>query len=586
MKWNILKKPINTDKTAADNGISPICAAVLLNRGFSDKKTIEEFLNTSSKNLPDAFLINDFEKALAILSDALDRKEKIYIYGDYDADGVMSTVILYRGLKTLGADVHFYVPHRVHDGYGLNPAAVEKIHDEGCKLLVTCDNGIASLNEIRLAKELGMRTVILDHHEPVVENDAQKLPCADAVVDCKRHDNTYPFREMCAGGLCYRFIKEFYKYINRPFRLDRELVTFAGIATVCDMVPLVSDNRILAKNAIYLLNHDIRNPGLSALVTLLEKPGTTIGDYEIGFHIGPSINAIGRLEAASEAVKLFISEDKDEISEYSKLLYNKNNERKQITRSAEERITKTVDDSMPVLVLYDPDTHESVAGLIAGHIKEKFCRPTLVITKGEEGCKGSGRSVEGYDMYKNLSAFRELFTKFGGHTMAVGFSLPYENIDKLRTALNEACPLKISDMEPSIRLEYEIPLDLVTLGLIRELSILEPFGMKNERPLFYTLGANISSIRFVGADKNIPQLTFSASSNKQIRSVFFGGAEKIKHLLEQNMKADYIKPLENGNTLRINLSADIAYTLNINTYNGVDYPQLNIIDIKNNGAQF
>ena len=299
MKWNKLPLSPYIKQTAAENDISRVMAAVLANRGMTDKNDIQNYLNISSKNLSDAFLINDLEKALALLSSSLDKKEKIYIYGDYDADGVMSTVILYRGLSSLGADVHFYVPHRVYDGYGLNPAAVERIKNDGCDLLITCDNGIAALDETALAKELGMKVIILDHHEPVIENNVQNLPCADAVVDCKRLDNTYPFRDMCAGGLCYRFIKEFYKYIKHPFPLDRELITFAGIATICDIVSLRSDNRIIVKNALYLLNTDIRNIGLQTLKDMLVKQGAAVSTYTIGFQIGPCINAVGRLEAGS-----------------------------------------------------------------------------------------------------------------------------------------------------------------------------------------------------------------------------------------------------------------------------------------------
>ena len=579
MKWNKLPLDPACSTFARENGISPITAQVLINRGLNDKDTVYKYLNTSSKDLPDPFLINDFERALSLLSSAIDKNKKIYIYGDYDADGVMSTVILYRALSELSADVHFYVPHRVYDGYGLNPAAVERIADKGCELLITCDNGISALEEIKLAKQLGMTVIVLDHHEPVVENNIQNLPPADAVVDCKRLDNTYPFRDMCAGGLCYRFVKEFYAYTNRKFTLNRELVTFAGIATVCDIVPLRGDNRIFVKNALYLLNNSLCNQGLISLVSILVKPGAAINTYTIGFRIGPCINAVGRLEAASEAVKLFVIKDADKTADYARLLVQKNKERQDITNTAAERLIETVDPSLPVQVLYDPDIHESVAGIIASRVKEKFYRPTLVITKGEEGCKGSGRSVEEYDLFKNMSAFRELFTKFGGHAMACGFSLPYENIDILRKSLNENCPLDAADMEPSIKLECEIPLDTVSLELAYELTKLEPFGKDNERPRFYTQGASLHSVRFVGTEKNIAQLTFLSPSGKQVRGIFFDGADNIKDLLAKNQKADYIQPLEKGSTLKINLTVDIAYTVEINHYNGIDYLQLNIADL-------
>ena len=567
-------------QTAAQNALLPVTAAVLANRGLTDKDDIQKFIHTSSKDLPDAFLINDFEKALALLSDALRTKTKICIYGDYDADGVMSTVILYRGLSHLGADVSFYVPHRVHDGYGLNAAAVERISENGCRLLVTCDNGIAALDEISLAKKLGMRVIVLDHHEPIIEDGVQKLPCADAVVDCKRTDSTYPFREMCAGGLCYRFIKEFFGYIKVPFPLDRELITFAGIATVCDIVPLTQDNRILVKNALFLLNRDIKNKGLRILKDMLVKPGGEVTTYTIGFMIGPCINAVGRLEAASEAVELFISDNSEKAVEYARLLVQKNTERKEIMNRAAELLIQKADPSQPVQVLYAPDVHESVAGLVASRVRERFYRPTLVITDSENGCKGSGRSIDEYDLFGNMSAFRPLFTKFGGHSMAVGFSLPRENIDKLRRSLNESCTLDINEMVPSVTLECEIPFDEIDLELARQLAILQPYGKGNETPRFCTNGIDLRTVRFVGAEKNIAQLTFSNASGRQVRGIFFNGADSIKELLAKHQKDGYIQPLENGNTLKMHLSVDIAYSVEINTYNGTDYLQLNIVDIR------
>lgn len=579
MKWNKIKPDPRTAAFAKENGLYPPIAAALLNRGFTDAASVREYIAPSSKNLPDAFLMNDFEKALALLSHAVDKGKKIYIYGDYDADGVMSTVILYRALSELSADVHFYVPHRIYDGYGLNTAAVEQISQWGCEMLITCDNGIASLDEIKLAKGYGMQIIVLDHHEPIAENGVQQLPPADAVVDCKRLDSTYPFRDMCAGGLCYRFVKEFYKYINKKFTLDRELVTFAGIATICDIVNLRADNRIFVKNALFLLNTDVRNIGLKSLLSLIVKDGGTITTTTVSFNIGPCINAVGRLEAAATAVKLFITDDPQTAAEYADLLVQTNKERKDMTDSAAARLVDAADLSLAVQVLYDPDIHESVAGLIAGRIKEKFYRPTLVISNAENGCKGSGRSIEEYDMYSNMANFRGLFTKFGGHSMACGFSIMRENIDKLRALLNESCTLDPNLLEPSLKIEYELGLDEIELDLAYQAAKLEPFGKGNEAPIFCTHSAVLSSIRFIGAKKNTVKLTFLTESERQIGGIYFGGADNIKDLLTKNQKADYIAPLENGNTLKTNLYVDIAYSIEINPYKGIDYLQLNIADI-------
>lgn len=576
MRWILRDMPAGAKETAAVHNISPITAAVLLNRGLCSNDEIDEYLNSSSKNLSDTSAINDYAKGLEILKLSLDNNEKIYIYGDYDVDGVMSTSILYKALKALGADVRYYLPHRIYDGYGLNPEAVRKIHSNGCRLLITCDNGIAALSETALAKESGMKVVILDHHEPVIENDRQILPDADAVIDCKRTDCTFPFREMCAAGLCYRFVKDLYKFIGKKFTLDRELVTLAGIATVCDIVELRRDNRIFVKLALYLLENDIRGIGLRYLAAMTVPQGKEITAYTLGFIIGPCINAMGRLETASEATELFITEDEEKARELAIRLTEKNKERKEMTAAASEKLAQQVDPTLPVQVLYSPDIHESIAGIIASRIKEKFYRPTLVITNAAEGCKGSGRSIEGYDMHKELSAVSELFTKFGGHSMAVGFSLPYENINKLRDALNASCKLSAEDMQPVLSAECPIALESIDISLAYELRRLEPFGKGNPKPVFYTSAAKIETARLVGAEKTIVQLWFSAKDMPPIKGIFFGGRETVMELLDKNTFA----LLEDGAAHSIDIAADILYSIEINTYKGKDSVQLNISDMR------
>lgn len=580
MRWKISDEPTNAAAIAAENNISKITAVVLANRGMTTPAQIRQYLDTSSKNLLDVRDIADFYKGMDILKTSIENNKKIYVYGDYDADGVMSTTILCKGLQTLGADVHYYVPHRVYDGYGLNIAAVEKIHKNGCELLITCDNGIASLNEVKRAKQLGMSVIILDHHEPVCENGVQILPEADAVIDCKRKDSAFAFREMCAAGLCYRFIKSFFIYTQKPFGLDRELVTFAGIATVCDIVPLQSDNRIFVKLALYLINKDLRNMGLKQLTELTCSPGSSVTSYTLGFIIGPCINAIGRLESASEAVELFLTEDSEKAKDYAVKLVQKNKERKDITLKATELLEKQVDASLPIQVLYEPTVHESVAGIIAGQIKEKFNRPTLVITNAEDGCKGSGRSIEEYDLVKNLALNKRFFTKFGGHALAAGFSLPKENIDPLRKALNESCTLTEQQLIPAVRLDCGIKLEELKLETVRELMLLEPFGQGNPRPNFFSLGVTLNSLQLAGKDRQTVQYTFLTKNDRRIKGVSFKAADKICTFLAEQGKPELAAMLENGNTVKMNMTADIAYSLDINTYNGIESLQLMIIDIR------
>ena len=573
MRWIISEPKPETRKLAAEYGISPITAAVLLNRNIKD---IRAYLKTSSKNFTDTADIADYKKGIEMLKESLERSDRICIYGDYDVDGVMSTTILYKALKDLGAEVDFYVPHRVYDGYGLNGAAVEKIGAKGCDLLITCDNGIASADDIALAKSLGMKVVILDHHEPVIKNGVQILPNADAVIDCKRNDSKFSFRDMCAGGLCYRFVRDLYIRLGKKFSLERELVTFAGIATVCDIVDLSLDNRIIVKLALYLLENDIRNIGLRYLVDMTVPSGKNITPYTLGFLIGPCINAVGRLEAASEAVELFTTDDPKKAKEYAERLVLKNNERKAITQAAAERLTEQVDLSLPVQVLYDPTIHESVAGIIASRIKDKFYRPTLVITNAENGCKGSGRSVEEYDLFNGMNEFRELFTKFGGHAMAVGFSLPQENINKLREQLNKACTLDPKEMIPSLKLEYKADLSEITLDTAKELHLLEPFGKGNPRPHFYTISARMVCAKLIGADKTIVQLSFITPDERQIRAVFFNGRDTVLSILEKEQSM----ALTAGSLVKFDIRVDIAYTIDINNYNGNEYLQLLIADMR------
>ncbi len=577
MRWIISERPKYIPKF---DGISAITSTVLFNRGIDTKEKAEKYINTSSEYFTDPYAIPDYEKGLEIVKKAIVNKDKICIYGDYDVDGVMSTTILFKALENLNADVDFYVPHRVYDGYGLNSAAIEKIHSTGCKLLITCDNGISSLDDVALAKKLGMKVIVLDHHEPVVDGQKQILPPADAVIDCKRNDSPFPFRDMCAAGLCYRFTDSLYKYMGLKFGLKRELITLAGIATVCDIVDLREDNRIIVKNALYLLNNSITNIGLKYLVDMSVQKGRQITPYTIGFNIGPCINAIGRLEAASEAVELFTTHNNETAKNYASKLVLKNKERQQITDKAAAALEDQVDISLPVQVLYDPDIHESVAGIIASRIKEKFYRPTLVITNSENGCKGSGRSVEEYDLHKGLSKAGELFTKFGGHKMAVGFSLPYENITPLKKALNDDCEIKPETMIPSVKPECVLTLDDFDLDTAYELRLLEPFGKGNPKPSFCTLSAKLVSIHMVGKDKNIAQMTFLKESGKTVRAVYFDCLENLSEILEKNGCEQNISLLSCGTTVDVDIKTDIAYYIEVNSFNNNDSLQLNIIDMR------
>lgn len=586
-RWLLKRTKIDTAAMARDLGIRRATAAVLANRELSSRQAARSFLYGGTAALGNPLEMKDFSQAVSLLAEAIRAGKRIAVYGDYDVDGVMSTSILYQTILRCGGNAVFYLPHRQKEGYGLNLRAVEQLAAEGIEVLFTCDNGIAALQEIALAKEKGMTVVVLDHHEPGFRGEGEErmdiLPAADAIIDPKQRACPYPFKQMCAGGLSYYFAHHLLQIFEITDEgLERQLLTFAGIATVCDIVDLLGENRALVQMGLAEIGKT-ENIGLRVLIEEAGLSDKAISEYHIGFIIGPCINATGRLESGRLAVELFCTQNEKEAREKARHLVMLNAERKQLTEEAAERadIALQEGDALQdrVLVLYDAEIHESIAGIVAGRIKDKYYRPTILITGSEDGAKGSGRSIEGYHLFEALFADRDLFTRFGGHAMAAGLSLPVENIPVLRRRLNEGCTLTEEQMIPILRLEDALSFAEIDLGLAKELQTLAPFGKGNPAPLFASKGIHADRVDLIGKNKDILRLTLSEPENGiRLSAISFDGYEPLREMLKALYPAeDCDKIIRSGLLPQL---LDIVYSIEINSYRGRSNVQLILKDFR------
>lgn len=584
-KWVLKRNKAYIEKIAEFFSVSTVTANIIANRGLGTVKDIEKYIYCRKEDMYDASVMADMDTALSCIENAVKDGRKIVVYGDYDVDGVMSTVILYKTLLHLGAQTDFYLPHRQKEGYGMNCEAVEELKREGFDVILACDNGIAAVNEIALAKELGMEVVVIDHHEPAFEtlSDGSKkdlLPNADAVADSKRTDCPYPFKKLCAAGMCYKFSGLLFKRFGKEFVYDDEFLAFAAIATVCDVVDMLDENRIIAKNGLALAK-EIPNKGMRALIreTNLEGP---INEYHAGFVLGPCINATGRLQSAELSVKLFIEEDEKKACAYAAELVRLNNERKLMTSKAVEEAVSTVEReglfNDRVLVIYCPNVHESIAGIVAGRVKETYYKPTIMITDSTDMAKGSGRSIEGYNMFEELFKCRELFYKFGGHPMAAGLSLEKENIAELRKRLNQNCALTQKDMTPVMRIESILDFKDITMECAKELEGLAPFGKENPVPLFASLGVKCRRISLMGRNRDMMKMVFTDKSGNSIDGVSFDGYEKFKEAIAHKFDSEACSSILRGGNIEVEM--DILYNISVNRFNGRENLQLNVRDMR------
>ncbi len=577
----------NVKSLAQEIGINETIVNVLINRGIKTSMDIKKFVDASLKDLYNPFFMIDMDKGVDIIKEAIDMGRKIAIYGDYDADGVTSTVILYKALKRLGGNFIYHIPDREAEGYGMNLERIKLLKEEGVEVILSCDNGISAIDQIAYAKELGMKVVVTDHHELTFkeENEERKyiLPSADAVINPKRLDCTYPFELLCGAGIAFKFVQALYSVFNIPENETLEFLEYAAIGTICDVVDLVDENRIIAKNGLKLIRNT-KNIGLNAIIKETTINKEDINSYHIGFIIGPCINATGRLETAKLSVELLLAEDEELAKDLAIKLHKLNMERQEMTIKSVEEIESIVENSSlkndKVLVIYKENVHESIAGIAAGRIREKYNLPTIILTKGKEMPKGSGRSIENYNMFEELLKCKDLLDKFGGHPMAAGLSLKEENIELLRRRLNENCALTKEDLIPKISIDRKMKLSEVCVSLIKELNVLEPFGKGNASPVFAERNVGIYKINFIGKDKNTLKfsLKIDGSYNK-IDALCFGKGDEFKEYLKQYFGDDYLDIINNPK----NLKMDFIFYPNLNDYNGYITPQLRIVDYRING---
>ena len=541
---------------AARFHISPVTARIIRNRDVEGEKAIDRYLNGTLDQLYDPHLMKDMDKAAALILEKIRAGVRIRIVGDYDIDGVCSTYLLYRGLTRCGAAVDYQIPERIRDGYGINESIIRKAKEDGIDTIVTCDNGIAALEQVRLAKELGMTVIVTDHHEVVRDEDgSQVLPEADAVVNPHRDDCTYPFAGICGGVVAYKLVQVLYEKNGIPEQEWKDMLEFAAIATVGDVMKLQDENRIIVRWGLKQIPHTA-SAGLRALV---EACGLDIYDltaYHIGFVIGPCLNASGRLKTARLALELLLCEGMqqsaraEEMAAELKLL---NEERKDMTQAGMEQAFEQVDAELAaddVLVVYLPDCHESLAGIIAGRVRETYNKPSFVLTRGEDCVKGSGRSIESYHMYQALCGVQDLLLKFGGHPMAAGFSLKEENIDEFRRRLNEQSALTKEDFIPKIWIDVAMPLEYISEALVNELKGLEPFGQGNEKPQFAQKNLRIRSVRAIGRNNNAVRMTVVTEQGRSMEAMVFTVADQFVEEAKQSR------------------SIDVIYYPDINEYNG------------------
>lgn len=521
--WMLQTKKADFKQIGARFRIDPVTARIIRNRGIEGEAAIDRYLNGTLDDLYDPMLLKDMERAVSILCEAVDTGKKIRIVGDYDIDGVCSTYILLQAFERLGSDVDFEIPDRIKDGYGINESIIEQAHADGVEVILTCDNGISAFHQVELAKKYGMMVVITDHHEVPLDGEKEKIPPADAVIDPKQADCPYPFPEICGAVVAYKLVQVLYARRGVPQMEWLDLLEFAAIATVGDVMKLQDENRIVVKEGLRRAAQT-KSVGLRKLVEKNNLDITALSAYHIGFVIGPCLNAGGRLQTAKLALRLLLCEDEQLADELAQELKDLNDQRKDMTadglvQAAEQVEAKYMDDK--VLVVFLPDCHESLAGIIAGRLREKYHKPSFVLTRAEDGVKGSGRSIEGYHMFEALVEVKGLLSKFGGHPMAAGLSLPEANVEQFRLELNRRAALTEEDFVPRIWIDVPMPMSYVTEELVQELELLEPFGQGNEKPQFAQKDLRIRNARVLGRNRNAVKLSLVTPDGTPVEAMVF-----------------------------------------------------------------
>ena len=533
-KWMITAKRADFQAIAQRFGIDQVTARLIRNRDVVGDEAIHEYLHGTREQMHSPWLMKDMEKTVDILTEKIRAGSRIRIIGDYDIDGVMSTYILLKSLEGLGADVDHVIPNRITDGYGINEHLIEQANQEGRDTIITCDNGIAARTQIERAKELGMTVLVTDHHEVPFEDTSEGrievLPPADAIINPKQKACTYPFSSLCGAGVALKLVEALYQRLQPDTDIVDRMLEYAAIATIGDVMDLVKENRIIVKEGLKRLHHTT-NMGLLELIRVNNLEPQNISPYHIGFVIGPCLNASGRLDTARRSLKLLCADNQEEAARLAGDLKSLNDSRKEMTNQGVEqaiRLVETTDlKNDSVLVVYLPECHESLAGIIAGRIREKYHKPSFVLTRGEEGVKGSGRSTECYSMYEKLCECREYLTKFGGHPMAAGLSLEEDNIEPFRRKLNELSGLGPEDFIEKVSIDVPMPINYIRKELIQELKILEPFGKGNEKPVFAQKGLRVLRSRVLGSGRNVVKMQVADEAGYTMEAIYFGDGDKF-----------------------------------------------------------
>lgn len=570
--WVLKNKKADFEAIMKKHGISECLTRLLVNRGLTKEEDIELYLKPDYSKTYSPDTMKDLKEACALLEDKINRSLPIRIVGDYDVDGVASTYILYKALSLCGANVDYEIPDRIKDGYGINEQIIDAAYEAGIDTILTCDNGIAALEQIKKAKSLGMTVIVTDHHDiPFVMEEEKRylLPEADAVVNPKQEECTYPYKQLCGAAVAYKLMEALFK---RRQIGEEELVPLreaVAIATVCDVMELTGENRILVKKGLELLR-DTKNLGLRALMEKNNIPVENLSAYHLGFVIGPCLNAGGRLDTAKKGLRLLLAETKEEAGKQAEELKALNDLRKQMTEEGYLEAVSRIEDSSlkedKVLVVYLPDCHESLAGIIAGRLREKYSKPAIVLTKAHDMVKGSGRSIEKYNMYEELTRSGRFLTKFGGHPMAAGMSLAPEAVEPFRISLNANTTLTDEDLIPKVSIDVVLPLGYLSEALVEEIALLEPFGKGNEKPLFADRCLKVLKISVLGKNRNVLKLLVRNQYGKEMDAMYFGDVNAFLSALEEAYGREEVdKAFQNrANSMQLSLT----YYPTVNEYNG------------------
>lgn len=569
-KWFVTAKRADFQQISGKFGINPVTARIIRNRDIVGDEAIQEYLNGGLKDLHDPKLLHGAREAVTLLNSKINEGRKIRIIGDYDIDGVNATYILYKGLKRCNANVDYEIPDRMKDGYGINEQLIQYAYEEGVDTIVTCDNGIAAIDQIAYAKKLGMTVIITDHHELLFKEEAGEKIClrpqADVIINPKQPECNYPFPSLCGAAVAFKLISCLFEDHNIPREEAEAFIEFAAIATVGDVMDLIGENRIIVKEGLRRLSNT-QNNGLRSLIKVNGLDESDICAYHIGFVLGPCINASGRLDTAKRALALLLAETEGEALQMAEELKSLNDERKSMTLEGFEKAVELVETTElkndKVLVVYLPDCHESLAGIIAGRIRERFHKPVFVLTDAEDGVKGSGRSIEAYNMFEEMVKCQELFTKFGGHPMAAGLSIKKEDVENLRTRLNELTTLTEEDFIPRVSIDVAMPIDYISEELIGELEVLEPFGKANPKPVFAEKNLNVLSARILGQNKNVIKMQVLNSQGMVMDAMYFGDVEKFNTYITEKFGISEVEKMYQNRENAVSISA---------TY----YPQVNV----------